>query len=77
MWKRALTMEFVGQEILVPKNFWHTTSHYSDDDALAHSNSDSNILATIEKADSVEFLDNNISTLARAEGNLDTWVTFK
>ena len=57
MWKRALTMEFVGQEILVLKIPAH--DYYSDDDVLAHSNSDSDILATVEKADFVEFLDDN------------------
>ena len=57
MWKRALTMEFVGQEILVLKIPAH--GYYSDDDVLAHSNSDSDILATVEKADFVEFLDDN------------------
>ena len=57
MWKRALTMEFVGQEILVLKIPAH--DYYSDDDVLAHSNSDSDILATVEKADFVEFLDDD------------------
>jgi hypothetical protein len=61
MWKRALTMEFVGQEILVLKIPAH--DYYSDDDVLAHSNSDSDILATVEKADFVEFLDDDSSTL--------------
>ena len=57
MWKRALTMEFVGQEILLLKIPAH--DYYSDDDVLAHSNSDSDILATVEKADFVEFLDDD------------------
>ena len=57
MWKRALTMEFVGQEISVLKIPAH--DYYSDDDVLAHSNSDSDILATVEKADFVEFLDDD------------------
>ena len=70
MWKRALTMEFVGQEILVLKIPAH--DYYSDDDVLAHSNSDSDILATVEKADFVEFLDNDSSTLAGSEADLDT-----
>ena len=70
MWKRALTMEFVGQEILVLKIPAH--DYYSDDDVLAHSNSDSDILATVEKADFVEFLDDDISTLAGSEDDLDT-----
>ena len=64
-------MEFVGQEILALKIPAH--DYYSDDDVLAHSSSDSDILATEEKAaDFVEFLDNNSSTLAGAEGDLDT-----
>ena len=46
--------------------------YYSDDDVLAQSNSDSEILATVEKADFVEFLDNNSSTLAGSEDDLDT-----
>ena len=48
-------MEFVGQEILVLKI--PADDYYSDDDVLAHSNSDSDSLATVEKADFVEFLD--------------------
>ena len=70
MWKRALTMEFVGQEILLLKIPAH--DYYSDDDVLAHSNSDSDILATVEKADFVEFLDDDSSTLAGSEDDLDT-----
>ena len=70
MWKRALTMEFVGQEISVLKIPAH--DYYSDDDVLAHSNSDSDILATVEKADFVEFLDDDSSTLAGSEDDLDT-----
>ena len=71
MWKRALTMEFVGQEILGLKIPAHDY-YYSDDDVLAHSNSDSDILATVEKADFVEFLDDDSSTLAGSEDDLDT-----
>ena len=37
-----------------------------------HSNSDSNILATLEKVDFVEFLDDDSSTLAGSEGDFDT-----
>ena len=70
MWKRALTMEFFGQESLGLKIPAH--DHYSDNDVLAHSNSDSDILATVEKADFVEFLDDDSSTLAWSEGDLDT-----
>ena len=69
MWKRALTMEFVGQEILVLKIPAH--DYYSDDDVLVYSNSDSDILATVEKADFVEFLDDDSSTLAGSEDDLD------
>ena len=47
MRKRALTMEFVGQEILRLKIPEH--DYYSDNDVWAHSHSDSDILATIEK----------------------------
>ena len=38
-------------------------SYYYDDDILAISDSDSDILETIEKADIVEFLDDYSSTL--------------
>ena len=41
-------------------------------DVSAPSNSDSDILATVEKADFVEFLDDDSSTLAWSEGDLDT-----
>ena len=48
-------------------------NYYSDDDVSAHSNSDSDILETVEKADFVEFLDDDSSTLAgSSEGDLDT-----
>ena len=57
MWKPALTMEFFGQGILGLKIPAH--DYYSDDDVSAHSNSDSDILATVEKTDFVEFLDND------------------
>jgi len=53
MWKRALTMEFIRQEILGLKIPAH--DYHSDDDVSALNNSDSNILATVEKADFVEF----------------------
>ena len=46
--------------------------HSDDDICSAISDSDSNILVTVEKADFVEFLDNNSSTLAGSEGDLDT-----
>ena len=44
----------------------------SDDDVSALSDSDSDILETGEKADIVNFLDSDCSTLAGSEGNLDT-----
>ena len=60
MWKRALTMEFFVQEIL-----WLNIleqEYHSDDDISAISDSDSDILETVEKADFVEFLDNDTYT---------------
>jgi hypothetical protein len=63
-------MEFVGQEILERKI--RKDNYYSDDDFSAHSHSDSDILATVEKADFVEFMDDHSSTLAGSEGDLDT-----
>ena len=57
-WKRALTMEFFGQEILGRKIPAH--NYHSDDDVSALNNSDSDILATVlDKADFVEFLDDD------------------
>ena len=44
----------------------------SDDDVSALSDSDSDIFETGEKADFVNLLDSNSSTLAESEGNLDT-----
>ena len=75
MLKQALTMDFVGPKISGLKLPEH--DYFSNDDVLAHSHSDSDILATIEKADFVEFLEDNSSTLAVSEGDLDTKVTFK
>jgi hypothetical protein len=37
--------------------------YYSDDDVSVHSHSESDILETVEKADSVEFSDYNSSSL--------------
>jgi len=49
-----------------------------NDDISALNNSDSDILATVEKADFVEYLDDNILTLAGSDGeDLDTYITFK
>ena len=65
------TMEFFGQEILglkIPAQDYHL-----DDDVLALNNSDSDILATIEKADFVEFLDDDSYMLAGSDGDLDTY----
>ena len=50
-------MEFFGQEILELKIPAH--DYHSDDDVSALTNSDSDILATVEKADFVDFLDND------------------
>ena len=50
-------MEFFGKEILALKIPAH--DNHSDDDVSAHNNSDSDILATVEKADFVEFLDDD------------------
>jgi len=55
--RNVLTMEFFGQEILGLKIPAHDC--HSDDDVSALNNSDSDILATIEKADFVEFLDDD------------------
>ena len=45
-----------------------------DDDFLALSDSDSDSLETVEKADFVEFLDNDSSTLAGIEGDLAKYI---
>ena len=64
-------MEFFGPEILGLKIPAHDC--HSNDDVSALNNSDSDILATVEKADFVEFLDNDSSsTLAGSEADLDT-----
>ena len=44
----------------------------SDDDVSVLSGSVSDILEMVEKADFVEFLDDDSSTLAGSEGDLDT-----
>ena len=64
-------MEFLVQEIL-RLNIASQDSD-SDDDVSALSGSDSDILETVEKADFVEFLDHNSSTLAGPEADLDTY----
>ena len=48
----------------------------SDDDVLAISDSDSDILETVEKANIVEFLNNNISMLAGFNEELSTYEIF-
>ncbi len=63
-------MEFVWQGIVGLKFPAH--DHHSNDDVSALGNSDSDILVTIENADFVEFLDDDSSKLAGAEGDLDT-----
>ena len=64
-------MEFLVQEIL-RLNIASQDSD-SDDDVSAISSSDSEILETVEKADFVEFLDDDdSSTLAGSEADLDT-----
>ena len=50
-------MEFFVQEILGLKIPAH--DYHSDDDVLAQNNSDSDILATVKKADFVEFMEND------------------
>ena len=61
-------MEFLVQEIL-RLNIASQDSD-SDDDVSALSSSDSDILETVEKADLVEFLDDDSSTLAGSEADL-------
>ena len=68
--KRALTMEFFVQAIVRRKI--ESQDSYSDDDVSAISDSDSDVLLTVEKADIVEFLDDDSSTLAGFEEELST-----
>ena len=63
-------MEFFGPEILGLKIPAHDC--HSNDDVSALNNSDSDILATVEKADFVEFLDDDSYMLAGSDGDLDT-----
>ena len=69
--KRALTMDFFVQAITWRK-VESQDSSYSDDDVLTISDSDSDILVTIEKADIVEFLENDSSTLAGFQEEIST-----
>ena len=68
--KRALTMEFFVQAIVRRKI--ESQDSYSDDDVSAISDSDSDVWVTVEKADIVEFLDDDSSTLAGFEEELST-----
>ena len=61
-------MEFLVQEIL-RLNIASQDSD-SDDEVSALSSSDSDILETVEKADLVEFLDDDSSALAGSEADL-------
>ena len=63
-------MEFFVQAIVGRKI--ESQDSYSNDDVLAISDSDSDILVTVEKADIVEFLDDDSSTLAGFEEELST-----
>jgi hypothetical protein len=63
-------MEFLVLEILQLKIA--SQNYHSNDDVSALSGSDSNISETVEKADFVEFLDIDSSTLAGSEADLDT-----
>jgi hypothetical protein len=61
-------MESFVQEILQLNIL--AQDYHSDDDVLAISDSDSDILETVEKADFVEFLREDSSTLAGFEEDL-------
>ena len=63
-------MEFFVQEILRLNIL--AQDYHSDDDVSAISDYDSDILVTIEKADFVEFLRDDSSTLAGFEEKLST-----
>ena len=63
-------MEFLVLEIL--RLNIASQDYHSNDDVSALSGSDSDILETVEKADFVEFLDDDSSTLAGSEADLDT-----
>ena len=72
----ACTMEFFVQEIL-RLNILAQDYYHSDDDVLVISDSDSDILEIIEKADFVEFLGDNSSMLAGFEEELSTQFIFE
>ena len=63
-------MEFLVLEVL--RLNIASQDYHSNDDVSALSGSDSDISETVEKADFVEFWDNDSSTFARSEGDLDT-----
>ena len=68
-------MKIFVQEIL-RLNILAQDYYHSDDDVSTISNSDSDILETVEKADFVEILEDNSSTLAGFEEELITYVIF-
>ena len=63
-------MEFFVHEILRVQIL--AQDYHSDDDVSAISDSDSDVWVTVEKADIVEFLDDDSSTLAGFEEELST-----
>ena len=63
-------MEFFVKEIVGRKI--ESRDSYSDDDVSVISDSDSDILEIVEKADSVKLLDDKNSTLAGFEEELST-----
>ena len=63
-------MEFLVLEIL--RLNIALQDYHSNDDISVLSGSDSNDSETVEKADFVEFLDNDRSTVAGSETDLDT-----
>ena len=67
---RALTISFSVLESL--RLNIASRNYHSNDDVSVLSGSNSDISETVEKADFVEFLDNDNSTLAGSEADLDT-----
>ena len=63
-------MELFVQEIL--RLIVLAQDYHSNDDVSAISDSDSDVWVTVEKADIVEFLDDDSSTLAGFEEELST-----
>ena len=64
-------MEYIYTDVLIGRKI-ESQDSYSDDYVLVISDSDSNILVTVEKAKFVEFLNNDSSTLAGFEEELST-----